>query len=132
MIMAEPTHQDAVLMIQLANLMVTSGAQEAKDWLWGDEFIPGYTEFVQKYPPGSDGYLRASTVCGYFETVGTLHKHGLLSESLLFDWLAVSMVWKRLEGFILGLRRQVDEPRLYENFEAMARANADYDAGLLR
>jgi hypothetical protein len=41
------------------------------------------------------------------------------------------MVWDRLEGFVLGARRHVGEPRLYENFEAMARANVEYDAGAL-
>lgn len=126
--MAKPTHQDAALMLQLAQFMVTSGAQEAKDWMWSDQFVPAYDVFVKKYPPGSEGYLRASTTCGYFETVGTLHKHRLLNEDLLFDWLAVSMVWDRIKGFALGVRQAAGEPRLYENFEAMAKANIEYDA----
>ncbi len=32
------------------------------------------------------------------------------------------MVWERIKGFALGLREVAGDPRLYENFEAMARA----------
>jgi hypothetical protein len=126
--MAKPTHEDAVLMIQLAEMGVTSGTQDATNWLWSDEFIPDYTDFVKKYPPGSEGYLKANKICAYFETIGTLHKHGLFNEDLLFDWLAVSMVWNRIKGFALGVRQEAGEPRLYENFEAVAKANAGWDA----
>jgi hypothetical protein len=126
--MARPTHEDAMLVLQLAQLGVTSGIQNATNWLWSDDFIPDYPEFVKKYPRGSEGYLKAMKVCGYFETLGTLYKHGLLNEDLLFDWLAVSMVWDRIKGFALGVRREAGEPRLHENFEAMAKANAEWDA----
>ena len=126
--MAKPTYQDATLVIQLSQLVATSGTQEAVNWLWSDEFIPDYTEFATKYPPGSEGFLKANKVLGYFETLGTLYKHGLLNEDLLFDWVAVSMVWGKIKGYALGTRREAGEPRLYENFEAMVKANAEYDA----
>jgi hypothetical protein len=126
--MAKPTHEDAVLMIQLAEFLVTSGTEEAKDWLWSDEFVPDYADFAKKYPPGSECHLRANKICSYFEMLGTLYKHELLNEDLLFDWLGVSMVWGKVRGFALGMRQATGEPRLYENFEAMAKANAEYDA----
>jgi len=31
-------------------------------------------------------------------------------------------VWDRIKGFALGVREQSGEPRIYENFEAMAKA----------
>lgn len=58
------------------------------------------------------------------ETLGKLYKNDLFNEELLFDWLAVSMVWERIKGFALGLREAAGEPRLYENFEAMAKADS--------
>lgn len=128
--MGKPTYRDAKLMIKLAEFKVTSGTDEAKNWVWSDEFITDYAEFTMRYPAGSEGHLKAHTICGYFETVGTIYKHGLLNEDLLFDWLAVSLVWDRIKGFVLGLRQEVGEPRLYENFEAMAKANLEYDARL--
>ena len=120
--MAKPTYQDATLMVQLLQVGAARGQQAAMNWVWSDQFVPDYAEFVEKYPAGSEGYGNASNVCGWYETLGTLYKHGLFNEELLFDWLAVYLVWDRVKGFALGLREQVGEPRLYENFEAMAKA----------
>jgi len=126
--MAKATYQDAMLMLQLVQWGAASGYAEAANWLWSDQFVPDYAEFVKKYPIGSDGNLSASKICGYFETLGTLYKHGLFNEDLLFDWLAVSMVWERIKGFALGVRQESGNARLYENFEGLAKANAAYDA----
>jgi hypothetical protein len=101
------------------------GMSDAMGWVWSPEFIPEFASFVEKYPAGSDGYKTASKVCMWFETLGTLHKHGLLNEELLFDWMATDLVWERVKGFPLGLRDGVKNPRLYENFEAMAQAQKE-------
>jgi len=120
--MAKPTYQDATLMLQLAQWGAASGLSEATNWMWSEQFVPDYAEFVEKYPPGSEEFRNVSNICGWFETLGTLYKHGLFNEELLFDWLAVGLVWDRIKGFALGQRKKIREPRLYENFEAMAKA----------
>jgi hypothetical protein len=63
-------------------------------------------------------------VCTFFETVGTLHKQGLINEDLLFDWLWVAGPWDKLKGYALGQRQEAGVPELWENFEAMAVAQA--------
>ena len=80
-----------------------------------------YDEFVKKYPPGSDEYGKATKVCGWFESIGTLYKQELLNGELLFDWIAVKLPWSRLEKFAHGVRKKSGEPRLYENFESMTK-----------
>jgi len=120
--MAKPTYQDAALMLQLAQWWAASGLSEAVNWMWSDQFIPDYTEFVKKYPPGSEGFGNTSKICSWYETIGTLYKHELFNEELLFDWLAISLVWDRIKGFALGCREQTGKPQTYENFEAMAKA----------
>jgi hypothetical protein len=120
--MTKPTYEDATLIIQLAQLAASSGVMKGQGWIFSDKFIPDYKEFVEKYPPGSKSYARVSTMCGWFETIGTLYKNGLINGDLLFDWLAVRLVWDRVSGFALGVREQSGEPRMYENFEAMAKA----------
>jgi hypothetical protein len=122
--MAKPTYQDARLMLQCAQWGAASGFQEAVNWMWSDQFVADFEEFSKKYPMGSEGTLNASRICGYFETLGTLWKHGLLNQDLLFDWLAISMVWERIKGYALGVREMAHNPRLYENFEALAKADA--------
>jgi hypothetical protein len=120
--MAKPTREDATLMLELLQVWAAMGISDAAGWVWSGEFIPEFAAFVEKYPAGSEGFKNASRVCLWFETVGTLHKHGLLSEELLFDWLATDQVWDRLKGFAAGLREGAGNPGLYENFEAMAGA----------
>lgn len=120
--MTKPTYQDATLMIQLSQWGAMIELQEATNWMWSDNFIADYTKFLRKYPPGSEEYGKAAKICGYYETIGTLYKNGLFNGELLFDWLAVHLVWNRIKDFALGVRKEVEESRLYENFEAMAKA----------
>jgi hypothetical protein len=96
------------------------------NWLWSDQFISDYAEFVKKYPLGSKENIKASKICGHYETIGTLWKHGLINQDLLFDWLSVAAVWDRIKGFAIGVRQEAKEPRLYENFEAMAKAASSW------
>ena len=79
------------------------------------------------FPPTSERYRQIHTTLNYFETVGTLHKDGLINEQLLFDWLAVEAVWDRVKSLAIGDREQYGIPALWENFEAMAKAQAERD-----
>ncbi len=126
--MAKPTYQDASLMLQLAQWGAVSGVQAAQGWMWSDQFTPDYTEFMKQYPPGTEGSGKVMAVCGFFETLGTLWKHGLLNEELIFDWIAVSAIWERIKNIPLGWRKDAGNPRLYENFEALAKAEVAHDA----
>ncbi len=130
--MAKATYRDATLMLQLAQWHAALGVQEALNWLWSDQFVPDYAEFVKKYPLGSEGHLKVGKICGFFETLGTLYKHRLFNEDLLFDWLAVTMIWDKIKGYALGVRQEAGNPRLYENFEALANGNVAYDARLTK
>ncbi|MFN2285198.1 MAG: hypothetical protein ACK2UQ_12310 [Anaerolineae bacterium] len=120
--MTKPTHQDATLMVQLAQWGSSMGLEDAYNWIFSDEFVTDYAAFQEKYPMGSEGYGTAFKICYWAETVGTLYKQGLFSGELLFDWLAAAMMWQRLKGFALGMREQYGVPGLWENFEAMAKA----------
>ena len=44
---------------------------------------------------------------------------------MLFDWLAVEAVWDRVKSLAIGDRKQYGIPGLWENFEAMATAQAE-------
>src|SRR5947208_3667101 len=56
------------------------------------------------------------------ETLGTLTKNGLLSLELVLDWQWVAGIWARVSKAALAQREKYGEPRLYENFEALANA----------
>jgi hypothetical protein len=120
--MAKPTYEDASLMLQFAIWGATAGNQKAGAFIWSDKFPTDFKQFKEKYPVGTEEYSYAVQICGWYETLGTLFKHGLFNRELLFDWLLVSAIWDRLKGFVLGVREEAKEPRLYEFFEAMAKA----------
>ena len=122
--MAKPTHKDADLMLQL----VRSWPVEATDWIWSDEFIPDSKEFAAKHAGDGKGFAQIRAVLNWYETIGTLHKHGLLNEDLLFDWLAIELTWDRMKSHALGWRQEIGNPHMYENFEAMANAQRDWAA----
>lgn len=121
--MPQPTLQDATLLLQLSQLAASNGISEASNFMWSDKFIPDYDKFNQAFPAGSHESGMVRKIAVHYETIGTLWKHGLINEDLLFDQLLVRGVWNRLSGHVLGARAQMGEPALGENFEAMALAN---------
>jgi hypothetical protein len=130
--MAKPTHEDATIMLQLAQWGAAIGLLEAMNWMWGDEFVTDAAGFWAKYPRGSEGARKLLTIGNYYETLGTLWKQGLLNEGLIFDWQAVSLVWARVKNCFLHIREESGNRRIYENFEALANAESAYDAGQAR
>ena len=63
---------------------------QARGFIWSESFISDPKEFFDKYPPGTDEWNYVGGVAAWYETIGTLWKHGLLDEDLLFDWLWVA------------------------------------------
>lgn len=120
----KPTRDDATLMLQVAQVGALRGLDTASNWVWSQEFVPDYAGFVEKHPPGSQGYGRARLVATHYETLGTLWKNKLINQDLLFDWLLVTAIWDRMKGFVLGERKQANQPKLVENFQKMAAAQA--------
>lgn len=118
----EPTYEDANLIVRLGELWFLGKLDEASNFTRSSAFRSTYGAFVKKYPPGSDEHRKVVGLCSWYETVGTLFKHGLLNRELLFDWLAVESTWERLKGFAVGMRKEAKVPRLWENFELMAKA----------
>lgn len=121
--MTPPTHEDATLMVQLAQWLTSSGAFDDANWLFGNPDVSDYQTFIERNPPGSAGFGKAFKVCAVYETIGTLYKHQLINEELLFDWLAPANIWNVVAPFALGQREAIDQPRLFENFEALATAS---------
>ena len=114
------TKEDAQLVVQLAQLGGQMSDPKARGFIWGDSFISDAKGFFEKYPPGTDEWNYVGGVAAWYETIGTLWKHGLLDEELLFDWLWVAGMWKRLSPILVAQR--CNTPQLWENLETMAEA----------
>ncbi len=110
--MGSPTREDAQLMMQLAQWGTGIGLQDALPKLWSDDFDPETADPMDK---------SVQTLLGFGETLGTLTKHELISVELVKDWLWIEGMWGRVAPAAMKARDKAGEPRLYENFEALAK-----------
>ena len=110
--MAEPTREDAQLMIQLAQWGTALGLDEALVRVFAEDFDPDSADVM--------GDKAVRTILQFGESIATLTKRDLLSAELVNDWLWVSGLWSRVGSAALRAREKYGEPRLYENFEALA------------
>jgi hypothetical protein len=110
--MGPPTYEDAQLMIQIAQWGTSLGTHEAMARIFAEDFDPEAPEAID------DDAVRKLLVFG--ESIGTLTKHGLLSAQLVNDWIWLEGLWARVGPAALRMRERHGEPRLWENFEALA------------
>jgi hypothetical protein len=124
----KPDKNDAHLLVELYNAQATHNVQDAMGFVFSNENPDNFEAFRAKYPRGSSSSQERLLykALGFFETVGTLYRNGLINEDLLFDWLAVDFVWNRVKYFVDGMREETGSARMYENFEYMAAKNAKW------
>ena len=130
--MVRPTHDDAHLMMELANWHTSSSVTEASNWIRSKEFVKDFDGFEKRYPDGSEGRLHVNRFLGYHETVGTLWKNKLLNEELLFDWVWVAGAWDLVSDIAIGMRKKAGVDALWENFEAAAERQRSLASGRSR
>lgn len=104
-------HNDATLLVQLAQWSTAMGGDEASRAIMSDDFDP---DSASVDDPNVDKVLM------FGETIGTLTKHGLLDSGLVLDWLWVKGAWDRVAAAAVREREKYGVPELYENFEALA------------
>jgi hypothetical protein len=111
--MSPATHEDANLLVQLAQWGAMIDLGEALGAVFGEEFDPETADTND--PP-------VRTILAYGETIGTLVKNDLLDRGLVLDWLWVQGLWERVGPAAQRARERYAVDGLYENFEALARA----------
>ena len=105
------TYDDANLVVQILRWGADIGLDEATGALFADGFDP---EGADAHDPS------VRTMLQFGEVVGTLVKQGVLDRGLVLDLWWISGSWARVGPAARRERERLDEPRLYENFEALA------------
>jgi hypothetical protein len=108
--MAEPTREDAQLMLQIAQWGTALGVNDAMPQILSEDFDPYDADATD--PP-------VQKILVFAETIGTLVKRDLLSAELVNDWLWIDGLWARVGPAAIKQRDKMEEERLYENFEAL-------------
>jgi len=107
------TYEDAALVVQLLRWGAEIGLDEAAHAIFADGFDP---------ETASIDHAAVRKMLTFGETVGTLVKHSILDRDLVQDLWWVDGSWSRVGPAALRQRKHLGEPRLYENFEALATA----------
>ena len=124
--MSKPTKEDAQLFIQILGIIIqTQKIGDAMNWVASEINEKTFKEFREKYPIGSEGCKKFSTFTAFFEAIGILVNRGLLSEDLIYDAWG-DLFWKTTEAIVHGRREELQVPRLYENYEVMAKGYSEW------
>ena len=115
-----PTMAEAQLIVQMATADAISGADRGYDVLTQFETPPTLGQLRKKHPVDSDEYRYVMRFLGSCEMTSTFVKQGLLSAELINDLYSVGAAWRICEKVCKGMRREAGEPRIMENFEALA------------
>ena len=105
------THEDAALIVQLVRWGNEMDLDEAVHKVFSDSYDP--EKSTTEMPA-------VRKLLAFGETIGTLVKHGLLDRELVLDLWWIEGMWARVGPPAKAQRKHMGEPRLYENFEALA------------
>jgi hypothetical protein len=108
------THEDAHLIVQIVRWTTEMGGDNAMRELFSEKFDPLAASV-------NDESVHKMLFLG--ETVGTLVKHGVLDRDLVLDLWWISGAWERVQHAAKRERDRLGEPRLFENFETLAKSD---------
>jgi len=89
---------------------VEAMSAEFKDY---DDFVSKYGKPIGKNPVS----VAVLMMCNFHEQIGILLRNKLIDPYLVFELFAVALVWEKMKPIVEGMRKEYDEPRLYEWFE---------------
>ncbi|QRG67282.1 DUF4760 domain-containing protein [Brevibacillus choshinensis] len=123
-----PTYQDADMILKIYEQYESERLRAAKAWFHEilgqqEEIEPAI--FWAKYPRSSTEFTHFTTLYGFFEMVGVLHKNGLIHPDLLFDMWYINGFYSRMYPIIASWRAEGDI-HIAENFERLALAELDW------
>lgn len=92
-----PDRADADVLLRLLEILLSDPVRKARNF-W--RTVPDgltFAELREMYPHGTGGFEHIDTLMTFWETTGSLLKHGLLSEELAFDSFLEAPPWKKVE-----------------------------------
>jgi len=76
-----------------------------------------YDDFVKKCGPNpflTPDYMAFRMISVFAEELGMLLKKGLITPDLIVDLFSVELLWEKLKPIVKGVRKQFNEPRIFE------------------
>ncbi len=125
--MSKPSKEDATLFVQIVDSIIKhKDIWDSMNWFYFKFNVKSYDDFKEKYPMGSEGFMKFFYYGSAFELIGIMVNKGILNEDLFFE-LWGEMGWNKYEPIIKGLRKDLNMPRLGENFEVMIKKYPEWE-----
>jgi hypothetical protein len=105
--MAQPTHEQGQLQLQIYDLRREAKLRQARDWFFRNYFADTFDESMRIAPPGTENGALAMMVISYWEQACAYLNHGLLHEDLFFETSGEFYgVWDRVKAIIPECRQR--------------------------
>jgi hypothetical protein len=112
-----PDRADVEVLLRIMEIYLSDPMRKARSF-W--RTIPeGLTldQLLERYPRGSEEFELFGNGMVFWETMGSLMKHGLLNEELAFDTFLDAPPWKKVEAAFLSMRKEPGKAFEAENLE---------------
>lgn len=118
---AEPTHEDARLLLELYDLRREKVLRRARDFVGQDLKFKDFKDYEKRYPQGGKQSRYVAMVLGYWDLACALVARGLISEELFnstnFEHVGV---WFKLRPVVEAFRKQYKSDWIMKSLETVA------------
>jgi hypothetical protein len=119
--MAQPTHEQGQLQLQLYDLRREAKLRQARDWFFQNYHPETFDDSMRIAAPGTENGTLAMMVFSYWEQACSYLNHGLLNEDLFFESNGEFFgVWELVKGTVPEGRKRFSNTQFLANMEKAA------------
>jgi hypothetical protein len=119
--MAQATHEQGQLQLELYDLRREAKLRQARDWFFRNYFVDSMDDSMRVAAPGTENGALVMMVFSYWEQACAYLNHGLLHEDLFFETSGEFYgVWDRVKGIIGEGRERFANQQFLINLEKAA------------
>jgi hypothetical protein len=119
--MAQPTHEQGQLQLQIYDLRREAKLRQARDWFFRSYHVDTFDDAMRIAAPGTENGALAMMVFSYWEQACSFLNHGLLHEELFFETNGEFFgVWELVKGIVPQGRERFANKQFLANVEKAA------------
>jgi hypothetical protein len=119
--MAQPTHEQGQLQLQIYDLRREAKLRQARDWVFQNYNVDTLDEAMRIAAPGTENGALVMMVFGYWEQACAYLNHGLLHEELFFETNGEFFgVWELVKRIVPEGRERFSNKLFLSNVEKAA------------
>ena len=119
--MAQPTHEQGQLQLQIYDLRREAKLRQARDWFFKNYYAETFDDAMRIAAPGTENGTLTMMVFGYWEQACAYLNYGLLHEDLFFETSGEFFgVWELVKAGVPEGRKRFANKQFLANVEKAA------------